>query len=180
MDLSFPETVHAVPTVCLVTEDKPVTEGMDMKIKRMAAGMGASLMLIAVAAVGPVSAAPILREAALSGDDFQEGDPNATGRAALDVMPARGKICFRITYRRMVEPTYGSIHSGSMEFGGPLEVTLFNGDRGGRSSPIEGCVRNLDPETLREIKEHPRRFYVDLNQHVYANSAIRGLLQRSG
>lgn len=147
-------------------------------MKKMIAATTASLVMLAFGAVGSVAAAPIMREANLSGDDFEGGDPNATGRAVLDVMPAQGKICFRITYRRMIEPTYGSIHSGSMEFGGPLEVTLFNGDRGGRPSLITGCARDQDPDTLREIKDHPRRFYVDINQHVYANSAIRGRLQR--
>lgn len=154
-------------------------EGIGTKMNKMTAAVTASLLMVAVGTVGSVRAAPITREANLSGDSFQGGDPNATGRAVLDVMPAQGKICFLITYRRMIEPTYGSIHSGSMDFGGPLEVTLFNGDRGGRSSPIKGCARDLDRDTLREIKDQPRRFYVDINQHVYANSVIRGPLRRS-
>ena len=136
------------------------------------------LVALALLAVGSVSAAPAPREATLSGDGFDGGDPNGRGAAVLRVSPSDRKVCFRITYRRMIEPTYGSIHSGSMEFGGPLEVTLFNGDRGGRPSPIRGCARDLPADVLREINQHPRRFYVDINQHVYADSALRGPLMR--
>lgn len=133
---------------------------------------------LSLVVVGAVSAAPAAREASLSGNDVEGGDPNASGRAVLRVAPVDGTICFRITYRRMIAPTYGSIHSGSKEFGGPLEVTLFNGDKGGRSSPIRGCVRDLSEDLLRDIKQHPRRFYVDINQHVYANSVIRGRIHK--
>ncbi|MDQ4145463.1 MAG: hypothetical protein M3198_17320 [Actinomycetota bacterium] len=118
------------------------------------------------------------RIARLSGDGFQEGDPNASGRTDLKIRPARGTICFRITFKRMIDPNYGAILSGSLRYGGALEVTLFNGDRGMRPSPIEGCARNLEPRLLRSIRDEPRRFYVQIDQHSYANSAIRGRIRR--
>lgn len=114
----------------------------------------------------------------VSGERVEGGDPDATGRAVLQVRPARGRICFRITFRRLINPNYGSIHSGSKQYGGPLEVTLFNGDKGMRSSPIEGCARDLSRDILREIKQNPRKFYVQLDQHTYANSIVRGRLHR--
>ena len=118
------------------------------------------------------------RIAELSGRGFQGGDRNGSGNADLRIKPAQGKICFRITFKRLIDPNYGAILSGSMEYGGALEVTLFNGDRGMRSSPIKGCASNLEPRLLRSIKDHPRRFYVQIDQHTYANSALRGEIRR--
>ena len=151
-----------------------VVMGWRLRARRISGVLFALSLLV----VGSVSAAPVPRQATLSGDGFEGGDPNARGRAVLRIAPSGGRVCFRISYRRMIEPTYGSVHSGSMESGGPLEVTLFNGDKGGRPSPIEGCAEDLPADVLREIKEHPSRFYVDINQHVYADSALRGPLMR--
>lgn len=140
-------------------------------------GIGVATLVFAVLAAGAF-AAPGRRVATLSGQGFPGGDPNARGRAVLWVNPAQEKICFRIRFRRLIKPNYGSIHRGPRSSDGPLEVTLFNGDRGMRSSPIKGCARDLPREVVREIKRHPRRFYVELDQHTYANSTVRGRIRR--
>ena len=69
------------------------------------------------------------RVAELSGRGFEGGDPNATGKAVLRVNPAAGRICFRITFRRLIDPNFGGVYRGSRSTGGSSHVTLFNGDR---------------------------------------------------
>ena len=147
-------------------------------MRRMCAVTLAVAMLFAFPAGAGADGSGALREADLSGRGFDSGDPNGTGHASLRIRPIDGKICFRITHRRIVDPNYGGIYSGPIDSYGVLEVTLFNGDRGMRPSPIEGCARNLERRLLRKIKRHPRRFYVQIDQHTFANSAVRGTLKR--
>ena len=139
--------------------------------KRISALVAALTLLVG----GLALAEPTRRTARLSGKTYG-GDPNGTGRAVLRVDVPGRKVCFRITYRRLVEPNFGGLHRGN-EYGSPLEVTLFNGDRGPRSSPIRGCARDLARPILREIEQHPRRFWVKISKYAYANSALSGRLR---
>lgn len=125
---------------------------------------------------GLAAAAPARRTALMSGDTYG-GDPNGKGRAVLRVDPAANRVCFRITFRRVAKPNFGGIHRGN-DYGGPLEVTLFNGDKGPRSSPIRGCARDVARPILREIKNHPGRFWVKMNHYSYAKSSLSGRIRR--
>lgn len=145
---------------------------MRTRTKRTAALVAGLTVLVS----GIALAEPARRTARLSGDTYG-GDPNATGRAVLRVDVPGNKVCFRITYRRLAEPNFGGLYRGN-EYGSALEVTLFNGDRGPRSSPIRGCARDLPRPILREIEEHPRRFWVKTSKYGYANSALSGRLHR--
>ncbi len=74
-------------------------------------------------------------------------------------------MCFRITYEGTeMNPTYGSIDRGHGDTG-EMELQLFNNDNGPHSSPIKGCVEDVERPLLREIKDHPRRFWVDIFQY---------------
>lgn len=74
----------------------------------------ATAVLLAMSPMAaPAHAAPEhLREAVPSGEGFSGGDPNATGRAELRIRPALERVCFHITFKKLVHPNYGSIHSG--------------------------------------------------------------------
>ena len=147
-------------------------------MKRRIGVIVALVAAMAIVASGFASAGIGTRVARLSGEGFHGGDPNGMGRAVLRVDPAGEKVCFRITFKRLVDPNYGGIYKGSVGTGGSLEVTLFNGDEGMRPSPIKGCARDLPAGVLREIKKHPRRYFVQIDQHTYANSALRGEIRR--
>ena len=144
---------------------------MKTRLKWISALVAALTVLVG----GLASAEPARRTARLSGKTYS-GDPNGTGRAVLRVDVPGNKVCFRITYRRLVEPNFGGLYRGN-EYGSALEVTLFTGDRGPRSSPIRGCARNVQRPILREIEDHPRRFWVKVSKYGYANSALSGRLR---
>lgn len=144
-------------------------------MRRMVASATAALLMGGLLG-GDAVADPVRRVASLSGDaTFYEGDPNASGRAVLKLTPARRKICFRITFKKMRDPFFGSIHQED----GDLGVELFNGDRGTRSSPIKGCARDLNRKVIRKIARRPRNFLVHLTNHEYLHeSAVAGRLKR--
>ncbi len=103
------------------------------------------------------------------------GDPDATGRAHIDPKPKKGQVCFEITYQGMKKPNLGHIHEGDKETAGPPVVTLFEGNE---NSPIEGCV-DAEKALLKQIKENPNQFYVNLHNGEYPNGAIRGNLKKA-
>ena len=142
--------------------------------------LATALALVGLMGSGPAGAGSVERVAELSGRGFPEGDPDATGRVVLRTRPALNKLCFRITFRRLRNPNHGSLLRGDVheQYGAELVVTLFNGDAGERSSPIEGCARNVPRRVLREVAERPRQFYVQIDQHTYPNSAARGVIRR--
>lgn len=126
-----------------------------------------------VVAAGLAVAAPAPRVATMSG----ETKPNATGRAALRIDPAANKVCFEITFEGVADPNFGSINRGNGN-GEVFEVELFNGDRGPRSSPVKGCARDVPRPILREIKEHPRRFWVNTSHYSFHDSAMIGRIRK--
>ena len=150
-----------------------------MRTKRASLVVVALGLSTAMVIGGIALATPVKRVASLNGN-FEGGDPNASGRAVLRIDRAAARICFRITFEKMVEPTYGAILKGSADtnYGNELKITLFNGDQGGRSSPITGCARNLPRDVLKSINKHPRRFFVQIDQHVYENAVLRGEIRR--
>lgn len=138
----------------------------------LVAGMFVSMVLVGTAA------AYTPRRATLSGDVEVPGpgDPNGSGRARLKLYPAKGKICYRVSWSRIQNPAAGHIHKGPAGVAGPVKVTLF-----------EGVVKNYDYYSacakvpkwrVKAIKERPSRWYVNLHNETYPDGAIRGQLHR--
>jgi hypothetical protein len=139
---------------------------------------GTALALVAVLAI-PASAAPAQLSAKLTG--AQEvpgpGDPNGKGEAFVTPRPAKRKVCFSLTWKRIEPPTAGHIHKGVEGVAGPVRVTLFE-DSQGLPVPgsVDGCVKRVKRKLVRRIKRHPERFYVNLHNDEYPDGAIRGQL----
>ena len=100
------------------------------------------------------------------------GDPDGRGKARVRVRPRAGRVCFRLRWRNIADPTAAHIHRGRRGEAGPVVVTLFEGEARRR-----GCVEGLDRDLLREIRRHPRRFYVNVHNAEFPNGAIRGQLK---
>ena len=131
------------------------------------------VLALTVGAVGIAVAAPARRVAKLSSSN----DPGLMGRAILRVNPSERRICFRITWTRSsFNPTFGSIHLGIGD-SSTFEIQLFNNDNGPHYSPIEGCARELERGLVREIKDHPRRFSVEMFQYG-TDAGLEGRIRR--
>ncbi|MDQ3661690.1 MAG: CHRD domain-containing protein [Actinomycetota bacterium] len=139
----------------------------------LVAGMLVSMVLVGTAgAVTP-------RNATLSGaaEVPGPGDPNGSGRARLKLYPAKGKICYRVAWSRIQNPAAGHIHKGTADVAGPVKVTLF--DRVIRNNDYyRACAKGLAKRLVRKIKQHPKRWYVNLHNETYPEGAIRGQLHR--
>ena len=102
------------------------------------------------------------------------GAPNAFGTANIFIDLPNGQLCFRLGYDGINRPTAAHIHAGGPGQTGPPVIDLHpeaNGD--------EGCV-GADPTALRNVRDHPEAFYLNLHTPEYPEGAMRGQLFRTG
>lgn len=106
--------------------------------------------------------------------------PGATGRAVLTPYAAAGKICYRYTWEDMEMRRVDLRRRSS-----GAQVALFYDEAPTTSGRVSGCTTvgasyyyELTPERVREVTEHPRRFYVLAS--TYTGEEIAGTLRRPG
>ena len=112
----------------------------------------------------------------LSGDQEvpKAGAPNSFGTANVFVDTGSGRLCYRLGYDGIERPSAAHIHRGGPGQAGQPVIDLHpeaNGD--------EGCV-GADPTALRNLRDHPEAFYLNLHTPDHPNGAMRGQLFHTG
>lgn len=112
----------------------------------------------------------------MSGDQVAPGPgaPNAVGTANLFVDMRYGILCYRMGYDGTSRAVAAHIHAGGPGQHGRPVIDLHpesNGD--------EGCV-GADPTALRNLRENPEAFYLQLHTAEYPDGAIRGQVFPAG
>jgi hypothetical protein len=104
------------------------------------------------------------------------GDPDGFGFAGILLSDSR--VCFALRWRRIAPPTAAHIHVGRRGVAGPVVVPLFSAPAGlpAEVSAVRGCVEDVDPDLIQAIREHPRRYYVNIHNADFPDGAIRGQL----
>lgn len=147
---------------------------------RMLIAAIASFMLLIPAT--PASAAVITLEAELSGGDAEVpdgGDPNGFGASQIRIDVRKEKVCFTTVVLEVTLPTAAShIHEGAAGVPGDIVVPL--------KAPVEigntgiglatGCTRNQPRPLLRDIKNNPDQYYVNVHNAKFPGGAVRGQL----
>jgi CHRD domain len=136
---------------------------------------------------GPVSAAPtVLTAPELTGEaevndqgEPNQGDLDGTGSASITLNQMKKRVCFSIQTQNIKLPaTMAHIHKAPAGSPGPIKVTLKppkddDGDGEGTSS---GCVRNVSRALIRDIKNNPSGYYVNVHNDDFTAGAVRGQL----
>jgi CHRD domain-containing protein len=112
----------------------------------------------------------------MSGDEVVPGPgaPDAFATANLFVDLANGVLCYRMGYDGISRPTAAHLHRGDPRQTGDPVIDLHpeaNGD--------EGCV-GADPTALRNVRDHPEAFYLQLHTAEQPHGALRGQLFPTG
>ncbi len=104
------------------------------------------------------------------------GDPDGSGSARFTLNQGQGEICFEITVEDITLPaTAAHIHKAPAGVPGPIVVPLTAPDESGFSS---GCVTGVDRELIRDIRQHPEAYYVNVHNAAYPGGAVRGQLSK--
>ncbi|TDO37054.1 CHRD domain-containing protein [Paractinoplanes brasiliensis] len=82
----------------------------------------------------------------------------------------------RIDDARITEPTLGHIHRGQRGANGDVVVPLFTTEIPDGVVAVSGSVPVKDAGLLREIKDRPRDFYLNLHTEEQPGGAVRGQL----
>ena len=102
------------------------------------------------------------------------GDPDATGTAAILVIPAADLICYRLTWQNIDGTVWGAhIHEGLEDEAGPVAVALFGPTEFSGTGSFQSCTRSAEAE---DIAENPENYYVNIHSTEYPDGAIRGQL----
>ena len=112
----------------------------------------------------------------LSGDQEvpRPGAPNSFGTANVFVDMGSGRLCYRLGYDGIEPPSAAHIHRGGQGQAGQPVIDLHpeaNGD--------EACV-GADPTALRNVRDHPEAFYLNLHTPDHPDGAMRGQLFHTG
>jgi hypothetical protein len=133
----------------------------------------AMVMAMALPAIG--AGRPLTAE--LSGDNelpFPTGH-EATGTALVTLNQGLGEVCADIETSGFEEGeiTAGHIHVGTVEDIGAVVVNLQV------TSPDHSiCVSGVDSELIKDIRQNPSGYYVNLHTAEFPGGVIRGQLSK--
>lgn len=101
------------------------------------------------------------------------GDPDGTGKFAVWVDPAKGRVCYSLSTSGISTPTMAHIHRGAVKTAGPVAVPL--------TTPVHDLTDTCTPVAAalaKEIVADPAGFYVNVHTKDHPAGAIRAQLKR--
>ncbi len=135
--------------------------------------VGVLFALVPAAAAAPPSHAGRPLTASLTGgaEVPGPGDPDGSGTAKLWLNQGQGRICFSLAWTGIATPTAAHIHRGTSAVSGPVAVGLAVG-----SQP--SCVTGIDKALIKDIRQNPHNYYVNVHNADFPLGAIRGQLSK--
>ena len=135
--------------------------------------------LVMIAAV-PAAAGGRPLSADLNGpNEVTPGDPDGTGTMHLTLNQGQGEICWDLDVADIASPTRAHIHSAPAGANGPIEVFFFDLVI---PDPIpvafDGCVEGVDADLIKDIRQNPQNYYINVHNAEYPAGAIRGQLSK--
>ena len=99
------------------------------------------------------------------------GDADGFGGAFITLNQGQGMVCWELSVSGIVTSTAAHIHQGELGVSGPVVVTLSAPEDGSSS----GCA-SVDAELIKEIRQDPAGFYVNIPNSEFPAGALRGQL----
>ena len=100
------------------------------------------------------------------------GDPDGSGTASFTLNQGQGEICYTLTVSGIAPATASHIHRAPETSPGPVVVPLVAPTSGTSS----GCA-TVDPALIKEIRQNPSEFYVNVHNADFPAGAIRAQLR---
>jgi len=120
--------------------------------------------------------------AKLSGANEVPAAGGATGTALIRLNQGKHRVCVTLTFTGGSTPFAAHIHRGAKGVAnGPIVVSLssaaiINALAAGK--PGRGCFNGVDPAVIKDIRQHPANFYVNVHDLVHQGGAARGQLHK--
>jgi CHRD domain len=130
---------------------------------------------------GPVSAVGRSLSTTLTGSAEVPGpgDPDASGTASITLNQGQGEVCFALTWENIDGTVVAShIHEAPVGVAGPVVVPLFVDASFSGSGSLSDCVAGVSEELIKDIRQNPAEYYVNIHSTVFPAGAIRGQLSK--
>ena len=102
------------------------------------------------------------------------GDPDGAGTATIRLNQGKNQVCYELRVSNIAAATLAHIHSGGPTVAGPVVITLTPPTNGSSS----GCVENVDPEVIKQLRQKPGDYYVNIHNADFPDGAVRGQLAK--
>lgn len=154
---------------------------MNGRTRLIAKLVATSVGFVLVFPVAPATAAPTTLETSLTGaaEVPGPGDADAFGAAEIKVNVKKEKVCFTLVVVDLTLPTAAAhIHQGAAGVAGDIVVTLEAPAEiaGSGIGLATGCVGGQSKPLLRDIKNNPDQYYVNVHTSDFPDGAVRGQL----
>ena len=105
------------------------------------------------------------------------GDPDASGSATVRLNQGQRRICFRLAWSDVDGNFFAAhIHEAPAGSAGDVVVTLFEGEFEENDDEVSGCVTGVSRSLIKDIRQNPEDYYVNLHSTDFPGGAIRGQL----
>lgn len=102
------------------------------------------------------------------------GDPDGSGMAHIRLNQGQGRVCYELHVADIATATAAHIHAGDASSSGGVVVGL--------SAPADGsatgCVEGVDRDLIKDIRQNPQNYYVNVHNAEYPPGALRGQLEK--
>jgi hypothetical protein len=137
--------------------------------------------LVLVIPAAPAAAAPVTLQTSLTGaaEVPGPGDEDGFGAAEIKVNVRKEKVCFTLVVLDVTLPAAAAhIHAGDATVAGDVVVTLEAPAEiaGSGVGLATGCVGGQERSLLRDIKNNPDQYYVNVHTSDFPDGALRGQL----
>lgn len=102
------------------------------------------------------------------------GDPDGSGTAVITLNQGQSTVCFELTVENVDDVTAAHIHEAPVGEPGDVVVPL-DAPIGGSSS---GCVSDVDRDLIKNIRQNPENYYVNVHSDEFGPGAVRGQLSK--
>lgn len=102
------------------------------------------------------------------------GDADGTGTTSIALNQGKKQVCYEIHVSGIATATLAHIHRGAADVAGPVVVNLDPP----ASGSSKGCVENVDEALIKEIRQDPGKFYVNVHNADFPDGAVRGQLAK--
>ena len=138
--------------------------------------MAALAAVAGIAGVVSAQGRPLATDLTGSEEAPGPGDADATGMARLTLNQGRGEVCFDLSWADIDGTVVAAhIHEAAPGVPGPVEVGLFMGTMFDGTDSASGCVE-ADGSVIKEIRQDPSAYYVNVHSDVFPAGAVRGQL----
>ncbi len=103
------------------------------------------------------------------------GDPDATGRATVNLDVSKTEVCYEVAVQRIDRPVGMHIHQGEAGRAGDVVVPLTTPTAS--DTTTTGCA-NVDATLIGRMAANPDNFYVNVHTAAHPQGAVRGQLSR--